>query len=150
LPAREQQIWNSPWGKLGFGICYDASYTRVTDELIRQGAQALIFPTMDNTEWGKAEHELHGRIAPMRAAEYAVPVFRLCSSGISQFVGRDGRVISSAPYPGQDAMLTAQMALPPRGRMPLDRPLAEFSVVAVAALILFLIVDRMLSRRRPR
>jgi hypothetical protein len=124
LPAREQHLWNSPWGKLGFGICYDASYTRVTDELMRQGAQALIFPTMDNTEWGKAEHELHGRIAPMRAAEYAVPVFRLCSSGISQFAGRDGRVLSSAPFPGQDAMC-AQMELPPRGRMPLDRPLAE-------------------------
>jgi len=46
LPARDQHIWDSPWGKLGFGICYDASYTRVTDELIRQGAQALIFPAM--------------------------------------------------------------------------------------------------------
>jgi apolipoprotein N-acyltransferase len=149
LPAREQQLWNSPWGKLGFGICYDASYTRVTDELMRQGAQALIFPTMDNTEWGKAEHELHGRIAPMRAAEYAVPVFRLCSSGISQFAGRDGRILSSAPFPGQDALLCAAMELPARGRMPLDRPLAEFSVVAAAALILFLTVDAMLSHRRP-
>ena len=149
LPAREQHLWNSPWGKLGLGICYDASYTRVTDELMRQGAQALIFPTMDNTEWGKAEHELHGRIAPMRAAEYAVPVFRLCSSGISQFAGRDGRVLSSAPFPGQDALLCAQMELPARGRLPLDRPLAEFAVVAAAALILFLMVDAMLSHRRP-
>jgi apolipoprotein N-acyltransferase len=116
---------------------------------MRQGAQALIFPTMDNTEWGKAEHELHGRIAPMRAAEYAVPVFRLCSSGISQFAGRDGRILSSAPFPGQDALLCAAMELPARGRMPLDRPLAEFSVVAAAALILFLTVDAMLSHRRP-
>jgi apolipoprotein N-acyltransferase len=149
LPAREQRVWNSPWGKLGFGICYDASYTRVTDELIRQGAQALIFPTMDSAEWGKAEHELHGRIAPMRAAEYAVPVFRLCSSGISQFAGRNGRVISSAPFPGQEALLCAKMDLPPRGRMPLDRPLAEFCVVASASLILFLIVDALLSHRRP-
>jgi apolipoprotein N-acyltransferase len=149
LPARAQQLWNSPWGKLGFGICYDASYTLVTDELMRQGAQALIFPTMDNAEWGRAEHELHGRIAPMRAAEYAVPVFRLCSSGISEFVGRDGRVISSAPFPGQDELLCAQMELPARGRMPLDRPLAQFSVVAAAALILFLMFDAMLSHRRP-
>jgi hypothetical protein len=46
-------------------------------------------------------------------------------------------------------MLIAQLELPPRGRMPLDRPLAEFSVVATCALILFLIIDRMLSRRRP-
>jgi apolipoprotein N-acyltransferase len=148
LPAREQSLWNSPWGELGFGICYDDSYTRVTDELIRQGAQALIFPTMDSAEWGKAQHELHGRIAPMRAAEYSVPIFRLCSSGISQFVGRDGRVISSAPFPGQGAMLSARMELPSRGRMPPDRPLAEFSVVATAALILFLTVDALFSPKR--
>ncbi len=149
LPARTQQLWDSPWGKLGFGICYDASYTQVTDELVRQGAQGLIFPTMDNAEWGYAEHKLHGRIAPMRAAEYALPVFRLCSSGISEFVGRDGCVISSAPYPGQDALLCARMELPPRGRMPMDRPLAQFSVVAAAALILFLMFDAILSHRRP-
>jgi len=150
LPALKQGVWNSPWGRLGFGICYDASYTRVTDELIRQGAQALIFPTMDSAQWGNAEHELHGRIVPIRAAEYAVPIFRLCSSGISQFVGRDGRVISSAPFPGQGAMLSAEMKLPPRGRMPPDRPLAELSVVATAALILFLSVDAILApRRRP-
>jgi apolipoprotein N-acyltransferase len=150
LPAVKQSVWNSPWGKLGFGICYDASYTRVTDELIRQGAQALIFPTMDTAEWGNAEHKLHARIAPMRAAEYAVPIFRLCSSGISQFAGRDGRVVASAPFPGQGAMLSAQINLPPRGRMPLDRPLAELSVVVAASLILFLTVDSVLApRRRP-
>jgi len=141
LPAPEQHVWDSPWGKLGFGICYDASYTRVTDELIRLGAQALIFPTMDNAEWGKAQHELHGRIAPMRAAEYQAPVFRLCSSGISQAVGRDGRVFASAPFPGPGAMLAAPLELPARGRMPPDRWLAQFSVALAAALMLFLAID---------
>jgi apolipoprotein N-acyltransferase len=148
LPALKQGIWNSPWGKLGFGICYDASYTRVTDELVRQGAQALIFPTMDTEDWGAAEHALHARIAPMRAAEYGVPVFRLCSSGISQFVGQNGRVISTAPFPGQGEMLSAEMELPPHGRMPLDRPLAELSVVITAALVLFLLFDAVLAPRR--
>jgi apolipoprotein N-acyltransferase len=141
LPAREQHVWNSPWGKLGFCICYDASYTRVTDELIRQGAQALIFPTMDPVDWGKYEHELHGRVAPMRAAEYAVPVFRLCSSGISQFAQPDGRVVASAPFPGQAALLSARLELPPRGRLPPDRLLAPLSVAVTVALILWLSVD---------
>jgi apolipoprotein N-acyltransferase len=122
----------------------------VTDELIRQGAQGLIFPTMDVAEWGAAQHELHARIAPMRAAEYGVPVFRLCSSGISQFVGRDGRVISSAPFPGQGAMLSAQMELRAPGRRPLDRPLTELSVVVTSALMLFLIFDAVLAHRRPQ
>lgn len=140
LPAPKQGLWNSPWGKLGFGICYDASYTRVTDELIRQGAQGLIFPTMDVADWGIRQHQLHARIAPMRAAEYAVPVFRLCSSGISQFVGPSGQVLESAPFPGQGAMMSAQMQLPTRGRMPPDRWLAPLSVGITVALSAWLAI----------
>lgn len=145
LPAREQRVWDSPWGKVGLAVCYDASYTRVTDELIRQGAQALIFPTMDVADWGRYQHELHGRIAPMRAAEYAVPVFRLCSSGISQFVQAGGRIVASAPFPGQGALLSARLELPVRGHMPPDRNLALVSVFATVALVLALFVD---ARRR--
>ena len=35
LPAPRQEVWNSPWGKIGICICYDLSYTRVTDRLVR-------------------------------------------------------------------------------------------------------------------
>lgn len=141
LPARSQRLWDSPWGKIGLGICYDDCYSRVTDELIRQGAQALIFPTMDITDWGEAQHRLHGRVAPLRAAEYAVPIFRVCSSGISQYVDGTGRVLSSAPFPGDGAMLAAEIPLPEHGRMPPDRWLARLSVAVVAALIGWLTVE---------
>ncbi len=140
LPAPGQGLWNSPWGELGFGICYDASYRRVTDELIRQGAQGLIFPTMDVADWGVRQHQLHARIAPMRAAEYAVPVFRLCSSGISQFADPNGRVLDSAPFPGQGAIMSAPMQLQNRGRMPPDRWLALLSVGLTAALSAWLAI----------
>jgi apolipoprotein N-acyltransferase len=141
LPASKQALWDSPWGKLGFGICYDASYTRVTDELIRQGAQGLIFPTMDTEDWGGYQHRLHARIAPMRAAEYAVPMFRLCSSGISQFIDPMGQVLESAPFPGQGAIMSAQMQLVTRGRMPPDRWLALLSVGTTIALGIWLAID---------
>jgi apolipoprotein N-acyltransferase len=150
LPARQQQVWDSPWGKIGLGICYDASYSRVTDELIRQGAQALIFPTMDIADWGAAQHLLHGRVAPMRAAEYAVPVFRVCSSGISQFVDATGRVLASAPFPGDGAMLSTEMPLPDRGRMPPDRWLARLSVAVTAALMGWLAVAAVREKIKNR
>jgi apolipoprotein N-acyltransferase len=141
LPASGQGLWNSPWGKLGFSTCYDASYTRVTDGLIRQGAQGLVFPTMDVADWGIRQHQLHARIAPMRAAEYAVPVFRLCSSGISQFADPTGRVLESAPFPGQGAIMSAPMRLVYRGRMPPDRWLAPLSVGITVALSAWLAID---------
>ena len=90
---------------------------------------------MDIADWGEAQHLLHGRVAPMRAAEYAVPIFRVCSSGVSQFVDGTGRVLSSAPFPGDGAMLAAEIPLPGHGRMPPDRWLARLSVAVVAALI---------------
>ena len=103
LPAREQKLWDSPWGKIGICICYDLSYTRVTDELVRLGAQAIIVPTMDIADWGRHQHEMHARVAPVRAAEYGIPIFRLASSGISQCVDATGHVLASAPFPGEAA-----------------------------------------------
>jgi apolipoprotein N-acyltransferase len=124
LPAPEQKVWSSPWGKIGFCVCYDLSYTRVTDELVRQGAQMLIVPTMDVEFWSRHEHELHTRVAPVRAAEYGIPIFRLASSGISQAVSEDGSVVAQAPMPGIGAFLAANLRLPSHGSLPLDRYLA--------------------------
>jgi predicted amidohydrolase len=81
LPAPDQKLWESPWGPLGLCVCYDLSYTRVTDKLARLGAKAIIVPTMDVADWGLRQHELHARVAPVRAAEYGIPIFRLASSG---------------------------------------------------------------------
>jgi len=124
LPAPEQKVWNSPWGKIGFCVCYDLSYTRVTDELVRQGAQIIIVPTMDVMEWGRHQHELHSRVAPVRAAEYGIPIFRVDSSGISQAVTGSGQVVTQTQIPGNGEIFSAQLRLPMHGSLPLDRYLA--------------------------
>lgn len=141
LPAPKQSVWNSPWGKIGICICYDLSYTRVTDELVRQGAQLLIVPTMDVSEWGRHQHELHARIAPVRAAEYGLPIFRVASSGISQAVTANGDVIAQTKIFGNGDIFSAQLSLPMRGKLPLDRLLAPLCVAVtgvVTAMLLFL------------
>jgi apolipoprotein N-acyltransferase len=135
LPAPEQKVWNSPWGKIGICVCYDLSYTRVTDELVKQGAQVLIVPTMDVADWGKSQHLLHARVAPVRAAEYGIPVFRVATSGVSQAVTANGIVVASAPFPGEGAMIGASLSLPDRGSLPADRWLAP-ACVAVTGLLL--------------
>ncbi len=149
LPAPEQKVWNSPWGKIGFCICYDLSYTRVTDRLVEQGAQLLIVPTMDVEGWGRHEHELHARVAPVRAAEYGIPIFRLASSGISQAVNRDGGVIAQAPFPGSADIIAAELPLSSRGSLPLDRYLAPVcvGVTAIVTVVLLLLCWR---ERRAR
>jgi apolipoprotein N-acyltransferase len=145
-PAPEQKLWESPWGKLGLCVCYDLSYRRVTDELIRQGAQAIIAPTMDVADWGAQQHRLHARVAPVRAAEYGVPIFRVCSSGISQLLDGTGCPVASAPYPGEHATIAGPLELAGRGRLPVDHWLAPISVIVTAATVLWLSGKALLSR----
>jgi apolipoprotein N-acyltransferase len=140
LAATNQAVWNSPWGKIGICICYDLSYTRVTDELVGQGAQLLIVPTMDVAEWGRHEHELHSRVAPVRAAEYGIPIFRLASSGISQAVTGGGYVVAQTRIPGSGDILAAKLQLPSHGALPLDRFLAPVCVVVTGIVLIWLIL----------
>ena len=140
LPAPKQDLWESPWGKIGICICYDLSFTRVTDRLVAQGAQLLIVPTMDVMEWGRHQHELHSRVAPVRAAEYGLPIFRLASSGLSQAVTRQGEVIAQTHIGGQDETLTARFWLPSHGTLPIDRFLAPGCTIATAGILICLMV----------
>jgi apolipoprotein N-acyltransferase len=140
LPAPEQRVWNSPWGKIGICICYDLSYTRVTDELVRQGAQLIICPTMDVDEWGRHQHELHSRVAPVRAAEYGIPIFRVASSGISQAVSWTGNVIAQTKMPGEGEIFSAQLRLPMHGSLPMDRFLAPLCVGITGVVVVVLLL----------
>ena len=142
LPAKEQRLWDSPWGKIGICICYDLSYTRVTDRLMRQGAQALIVPTMDLVTWGRHEHELHARVARVRAAEYGIPIFRVASSGISQLVDSLGCERAGAGFPGQKEMLSGTMFVGRPGSLPMDRWVGPLAAALSGLIILFLALPR--------
>jgi apolipoprotein N-acyltransferase len=137
-PAERQALWDSPWGPLGVCICYDLSYTRVTDRLVAAGARALIVPTLDEVGWGLAQHELHGRVAPLRAAEYGVPIVRVASSGISQLVAGDGRVTAAAPFSEDIIGIAGEVQLAGPGRRPLDRWLGPACVAGTAIIVLML------------
>jgi apolipoprotein N-acyltransferase len=147
LPAREQKLWDSPWGKIGLGTCYDCSYRRVTDELVRQGAQALIFPTLDGTDWGAYEHNLHARVGPMRGAEYGIGVIRIAGSGISQIIGRDGSVAAKAGFPGEGELLIGTVGMGAPGRLPLDHWLAPISSALTGVILVFLVVEFVVTRK---
>lgn len=140
MPAKEQKVWDSPWGKIGICICYDLSYTRVTDELIRQGAQVIINPTMDVIDWGEHQHQLHSRVPPVRAAEYGVPIFRVASSGISQLIDGSGTVLGSVPFGTDEAVVGGELRLPTEGRLPIDRWLAPLCVGLTGILLVLCFV----------
>jgi apolipoprotein N-acyltransferase len=150
LPAPNQRVWDSPWGKLGIGICYDLSYRDVMDEFVRQGAEALIIPTMDVQEWGQEQHALHARVAPMRSMEYGLPILRLASSGVSQLTTPGGEVSAEAPYPGQGRILAGDLKLAGAGVVPIDTYLAPLSFLVTASLLAFFLLEPVMLRLRSR
>lgn len=83
---------------------------------------------------GAHEHELHTRVALVRAAEYGIPILRLASSGISQAVSWDGKVVAQAPMPGNGDLIAASLRLPSRGSLPLDRYLAPLCTIFTACI----------------
>lgn len=146
--APSQAVWDSPWGKLGIAICYDASYRQVMDELIRLGATGLLIPTMDVEHWGEHEHRLNARMAVIRAAEYRVPIFRVASSGISQLIDANGQESATAPFPGQGHALAGPLERAVSDpSVPFDAWLAPACTAATAALILGLATG---SRRKTQ
>jgi apolipoprotein N-acyltransferase len=138
-PALTREVWDSPWGRLGIAICYDLSYRRVVDDWVSAGAEGLLVPVMDVAEWGLRQHELHGRVGPIRAAEYGIPIFRLCSSGISQVIDETGRVLATGGYPGAGEIVTGELRLSGGGRLPVDAwlgPCAVWITLVVLAVLM--------------
>lgn len=148
-PAPRPEVWESPWGRLGLCVCYDLNYARVIDDLIALGARALIVPTMDVESWGPHEHRLNARLAPVRAAEYRIPVFRVASSGISQLIDARGRAIATAPTPGPGEVLSGELrwdnqVVPGR---PLDRWLGPVASLLTGLLTLVFMLPAAWKRR---
>ena len=148
LPAPKQEVWQSPWGRVGICICYDMNYASVNDELVRQGAQVLIIPAMDREKWGESEHILSARLGPVRAVEYGLPVFRLASSGISQVIQRNGQLIAEGYFPGQGAIVAGTMFLPQKSTRPLDRWLVWPAMIVSGGLLLGFIALNLMQRIR--
>jgi apolipoprotein N-acyltransferase len=151
LPAEQRRVWHSPWGPIGLAVCYDLSYADVTDDLVRQGAAGLIVPTMDVAKWGDYERRfLHGRMAPVRSAEYGIPTFGVWSSGRSQLTDATGRVTATAGYPGQGEMIAGPLDLSQAGRLPPDRWPARAASVATLGVAAWLGGERIAGHLKRR
>jgi len=97
VPGRSFHTIPSPVGRLGIAICYDFDYASTALNLVRNGAEVLVVPTMDASGWGETQHQQHTRIAQARAAEVSRYTLRATSSGISQILTPTGRPLVSIP-----------------------------------------------------
>lgn len=51
-------VFDSPWGKIGLGICFDIRFTKQADAMIDSGARMLVYPAAFNMTTGPRHWEL--------------------------------------------------------------------------------------------
>ncbi|MDX6255284.1 MAG: apolipoprotein N-acyltransferase [Frankiales bacterium] len=81
--------------KIGDVICYEVAYDGLVRSSVKAGARILVVQT-NNATYGRDETSQQLAMARLRAVEHGRAVLVAATSGISAFIGPDGRVLDSS------------------------------------------------------
>ncbi|MGM5488105.1 MAG: apolipoprotein N-acyltransferase [Nanobdellota archaeon] len=95
VPGKNFSVFPTDFAKIGIMICYDADYSYVARNLVKNGAQIIFVPTYDAMRWSTLQHIQHSAMTSMRAVENGRFIARAASSGISQIIDPHGRELYS-------------------------------------------------------
>ncbi|HIM12811.1 TPA: apolipoprotein N-acyltransferase [Candidatus Poribacteria bacterium] len=98
--------------EMGVAICYESSFPNLVRRFVKKGA--VIIGVLTNDAWfeGTAAPTQHLSMAPFRAVENRVSVFRCANGGISCIIDEFGRVGKEQILPeDQDGFLIGSIAL---------------------------------------
>jgi apolipoprotein N-acyltransferase len=107
-PGTQARAFNTPFGKIGIGICFDMDYPDVARKLVQDGAEVLLIPNMDPDEWGSAQHEQHRLIFQMRAIECGRWLARADVAGGTSVVSPSGKEVARV-HTNQETFLDASV-----------------------------------------
>ena len=106
-------VADSPYGRLGNVICYDADYPDLMRQAAARNVDILLVPAND---WSGFEH-LHAENAVVRAVEHGYSIVRQSSHGVSTVVNSQGRIGAAVNYfSTADPAMVAAIPLQPRTR----------------------------------
>ncbi len=92
----EFPIFETPYGKVGLGVCWDRHRIWITRELARSGAQIVLMPVDDDFNRNRWFPAYHASDSVFRAVENRV-VFGLGAvSGIAQVIDPYGRIVAES------------------------------------------------------
>ena len=89
---------------IGVPICYEIIFPDLVRRMAKEGANLLV--TLTNDAWfgdSSAPYQ-HFSMAVFRAVENHLPLARAANTGVSGFIGPDGRILEETPIFTQQAM----------------------------------------------
>jgi apolipoprotein N-acyltransferase len=86
-----------PQGKVGVLICYESIFSYLSRAQVENGAKLLVNITNDAWFGTTSAPYQHMSMAVLRAVENRVSLARAANTGISAFIGADGRLLWTSP-----------------------------------------------------
>lgn len=93
-PARSQRVFETPQGMLGAAVCFDADFTDISRRVVAMGAELVLVPVMNPERWPAAQRQQQAEMARLRSIESRRCAVRAASSGISQVIDAEGRIVA--------------------------------------------------------
>jgi apolipoprotein N-acyltransferase len=101
------QTVDTPYGRLAGVVCCDLDYPYVIRQVSQKGVDILLVPSFEPTT---ANIVAHSQMAPFRAIENGVSIFRPTSQGISLAIDPYGRLLGSMNHTtASETVLVAQV-----------------------------------------
>jgi apolipoprotein N-acyltransferase len=85
--------------QMGISICFESVFPNLFRKFVKKGATVMGVLTNDAWYEGTAAPDQHFSVAPLRAVENRVPVFRCANGGISCIIDSHGNIITKPIQP---------------------------------------------------
>lgn len=84
-------------GVIGTPICFDCDHESVIRNMVTDGAQVILAPSLDAIHWSARQHDQHAELFRHRAAENRRWIVVAASSGRSQIIDSYGNRVATIP-----------------------------------------------------
>jgi apolipoprotein N-acyltransferase len=90
VAGTDANVFATPIGRLGVGICFDMDYPDVARRLVENGAEVFLVPNDDPPDWGRVQRIQHRMMFQMRALECGRWLARADVAGGTSVATADG------------------------------------------------------------
>lgn len=93
---RDFPVYETPYGRVGLGVCWDRHLPWITRELARAGAQIVLMPVDDDFAGNRWFPPLHASDTVFRAVENRVAFGLGATSGVAMVIDPYGRITAES------------------------------------------------------
>lgn len=109
--GEEYTVFDAGRAKIGVPICFESVFPEISRNFVKNGANVICMITNDAWFWGTFAAEQHFSMAPFRAVENKVSIFRCANYGVSSIIDPYGRVVKTLTPYDDEKSLTGQVLI---------------------------------------